>query len=52
MIQCCQPSAAITASYKPFVPPVQTSERKHIFHYTFIDWIFEKAIQKTDAHAG
>jgi len=50
-IQCCQPVATITVSYKPNVglQKVQTSERKHIFNYALIDWIFKKLIKKTDA---
>jgi len=51
MIQCCQPAAAITVSYKLglSVQQVQTSEQKHIFHYVLIDWIFKLPIQKSDA---
>jgi len=45
MIQCHKPAAAIAVSYKPSVQQVQTSKRKHIFHYTcrptLIDYLIE-----------
>ena len=41
MIQCCQPAVAITVSYKPSVQQVQTSEQRHIFHYTLLHWLAE-----------